>query len=189
MSIAAATTQERYQRLRRIRESLSEKGYRLTDQRILVLNAFLRNEDLKDKARDGYESRELKAIGVGEQSEHLSAEDIAIQLRREGQRVSRSTVYRMLAILEKLGLVRKLDFGDGQSRYEFIQGDEHHHHLICIKCGKAIDISGKIVESCADEVYSLANSLSKEFDFDVQTHRLEFWGICLECREKRDHCK
>jgi Fur family ferric uptake transcriptional regulator len=95
----------------------------------------------------------------------------------------------MLAILEKLGLVRKLDFGDGQSRYEFIQGDEHHHHLICIKCGKAIDISGKTVESCADEVYSLANSLSKEFDFDVQTHRLEFWGICPECREKRDHCK
>ncbi|MFQ6040963.1 MAG: transcriptional repressor [Candidatus Poribacteria bacterium] len=102
----------------------------------MVLNAFLRNEYLKDESRNGCE-----------QSGHLSADDLAIQLRKEGRRVSRSTIYRTLAILERLGLVNKLDVGDGQSRYEFIQTGKHHHHLICIKCGKAIDVSGKAIEA------------------------------------------
>jgi len=173
MNVAATTTKERYQRLRKIRDSLTEKGYRLTDQRILVLDVFLRNEELKDQLRGGHERRE-----------HLSAEDLAIQLRQEGQRISRSTVYRTLAILEKLGLVNKLDVGDGQNRYEIAQTGTHHHHLICIKCGKAIDVSEKTIEAYAGRVSNLADLLSEDFDFDVQSHRLEFWGICSECRRK-----
>jgi Fur family ferric uptake transcriptional regulator len=171
MNIAATATQERYKRLRKIRESLAEKGYRLTDQRVLILDAFLRHEDLKDGNRNGCEQRE-----------HLSAEDLAIQLRQEGQQVSRSTVYRTLAILEKLGLVSKLDLGDGQSRYEFVQTPKHHH-LICIKCGKAIDVSGKKIEAYTGKVSALVDVLNEDFDFDVQSHRLEFWGICSECRK------
>lgn len=173
MNTVTAAIQERYKRLRKVRESLAEKGYKLTDQRVLVLNAFLRNEALKDESRNGCE-----------RSEHLSADDLAMQLRKEGQRVSRSTVYRTLAILERLGLVNKLDVGDGQSRYEFAQADKHHHHLICIKCGKAIDVSGKAIEAYVGKVSALADVLSEDFDFDVQSHRLEFWGICSECRRK-----
>ena len=173
MNTVAPVTQKRYQRLRKIRENLSEKGYRLTDQRILVLDAFLRNEELKNESRNGCE-----------RSRHLSADELAMQLRKEGQRISRSTIYRTLAILEKLGLVSKLDVGDGQSRYEFAQADEHHHHLICIKCGKAIDVSGKAIEAYVGKVSALADVLSKNFDFDVQSHRLEFWGICSGCRKK-----
>lgn len=173
MNIVATATQERYQRLRKIRESLSEKGYRLTDQRILVLDAFLRNEELKNESRNGCKRKK-----------HLSAEDIAIQLRQEGRRVSRSTVYRTLAILENLGLVNKLDIGDGQSRYEFVQTGKHHHHLICIRCGKVIDVSGKAIEAYTGKVSVLEDTLSEDFDFDVQNHRLEFLGICSECRRK-----
>ena len=158
-STAATISQREYQQLGKIRETISGKGYKLTEQRIMVLDALRRNK------------------------EHLSAEDIAVQLYQEGRRVSRSTIYRTLAILEKLGLVNKLDVGDGQSRYEFAQTGKHHH-LICIKCGKAIDISGKAIEAYAGNVAALVDVLSADFDFDVQSHRLEFWGICSECRRK-----
>jgi len=173
MNTVAAATQKKYQRLKKIRESISEKGYRLTDQRILVLDTFLRNEELKDEAGNRWK-----------QSGHLSADDLVIQLHKEGRRVSRSTIYRTLAILEKLGLVNKLDVGDGQSRYEFAQTGKHHHHLICIKCGKAIDVSGKAIEAYTGKVSALEHVLSEYFDFDVQSHRFDFLGICSECRRK-----
>jgi Fur family ferric uptake transcriptional regulator len=79
------------------------------------------------------------------------------------------TVYRTLDLLSELGLVRRLDLGDGP-RYEL--AEDHHHHLICETCG---DISE--FEECPVDRDVLA-----AMDFEVGSHSLEVYGLCGTCR-------
>jgi len=94
---------------------LSELGYRLTPQRIMVLSAI---EDSDD---------------------HISAEEIYAQIVVKYPQVNISTVYRTLELLKRLGLVTETDLGGGRVRYHSAEKG-HHHHLVCQKCGTIIDI-------------------------------------------------
>ena len=94
---------------------LSEQGYRLTPQRIMVLSAI---EDSDD---------------------HISAEEIYAQIVAKYPQVNISTVYRTLELLKRLGLVTETDLGGGRVRYHSAEKG-HHHHLVCQKCGTIIDI-------------------------------------------------
>ena len=98
-----------------IANKLSELGYRLTPQRIMVLSAI---EDSND---------------------HISAEEIYTQIVAKYPQVNISTVYRTLELLKRLGLVTETDLGGGRVRYHSAEKG-HHHHLVCEKCGTIIDI-------------------------------------------------
>jgi Fe2+ or Zn2+ uptake regulation protein len=95
------------------------------------------------------------------------------------QRMSRGrcdlvTVYRSLTALEKLQLVRRCDFGDGASRYEFDGGEPHHHHLICRRCHDV-----RTLHLCvADSLERAAH----EMGFRNVSHSLELFGVCPQCR-------
>lgn len=84
------------------------------------------------------------------------------------------TLYRSLPALEKAGLVRRCDFGDGPVRYEY-QGEDghHHHHVICRKCKKVTSLDHCLIEN-------LEKGLQKQGFSDI-THSLEFFAICEEC--------
>ena len=99
---------------------LSEKGYRLTPQRIMIVSAI---ED-----SDG----------------HISAEEIYAQVVAKYPHVNISTVYRTLELLKQLGLVTETDFGEGRVRYH-PAGKGHHHHLVCQDCGAIIDLDESIL--------------------------------------------
>lgn len=94
---------------------LQEKGYRLTPQRMLVIEALHR--------ADG----------------HISAEEIYEQLHSRYPYSNISTVYRTLELLKELNLVTETDFGDGRVRYHVAEKG-HHHHLVCCRCGKITDL-------------------------------------------------
>jgi len=86
------------------------------------------------------------------------------------------TVYRSLATLEEVGLVRRCDFGDGSVRYEFLEPGHHHHHLICRNCRRV-----ETLDSC----------LVEEMELDIRkkgyanlSHSLEFFGVCPVCQKK-----
>jgi Fur family ferric uptake transcriptional regulator len=96
-------------------ETLQEKGYRLTPQRMLVIEA-LHNAD-----------------------QHISAEEIYEQLHSRYPYSNISTVYRTLELLKKLDLVTETDFGEGRVRYHVAEKG-HHHHLVCHSCGKIMDM-------------------------------------------------
>jgi len=98
-----------------IANKLSELGYRLTPQRIMILSAI---EDSDD---------------------HISAEEIYAQIVAKYPQVNISTVYRTLELLKRLGLVTETDLGGGRVRYHSAEKG-HHHHLVCQKCGAIIDI-------------------------------------------------
>ena len=88
-----------------------------------------------------------------------------------------ATVYRTMHILEKSGLVQRCDFGDGVARYELTCecGNLHHYHLICTECLCVIPIK---IEFPAD----ILREAAERTGYDRIEPRLEFFGICPECR-------
>ena len=78
-------------------------------------------------------------------------------------------------ILEKTGVIIKHDFGDGAAKYEFFMKEKGiHHHLICKKCGKIIEISGLLSED-------LDKRLLEEEGFESKDQHLKIYGYCKEC--------
>jgi len=88
--------------------------------------------------------------------------------------VDRVTVFRMLNNFLDRGLIKKIEFGEGKSRYE-LNGPEHHH-LICESCGNVEDISYCNVENFGDEV-------NRQKKFLIRRHTLEFYGLCNNCQK------
>jgi Fur family ferric uptake transcriptional regulator len=92
---------------------------------------------------------------------------------RAGRRVGRASVYRVLDELESLGLVSRVDVGDGIARYEPHRG--HHHHLVCDGCGR--------LEPFQDDALELAiRRLADRVSFDVSDHDVTLHGCCERCR-------
>ena len=105
-----------------IASKLSEQGYRLTPQRMMILSAIENSDD------------------------HISAEEIYAQVLAKYPHVNISTVYRTLELLKQLGLVTETDLGGGRVRYH--PADKgHHHHLVCTECGAIIDLDESLLAS------------------------------------------
>ena len=108
----------------------------------------------------------------------LSALDIEERLRDEGRSVGRASVYRALEQLVGLGLITRIDVGDGIARYEAAHpSGEHHHHMICDDCGAVAPFEDAELER------SLAQ-LAGRLSFRVDDHEVVLHGSC-GCREVR----
>ena len=86
------------------------------------------------------------------------------------------TVYRCLATLAKVGLVRRCDFGDGNSRYEFSGSGHHHHHIICNACQHV-----EVLDACLIEDLE---RLVRDKGYLEISHSLEFFGVCSDCQKR-----
>ena len=88
-----------------------------------------------------------------------------------------ATIYRSMHLLEKMGMVKRFDFGDGAARFELVgEGDDgHHHHLVCTRCSEVVEID----ECFPDEI---EKRIAAENGFKAVTHKLEFFGICPDCQ-------
>src|SRR5271166_4854841 len=86
----------------------------------------------------------------------LSAQEIEEALRRgeqQGRPVGRASIYRALELLYDLGLINRLDLGDGTGRYELTDpAGEHHHHLLCDRCGRLVAFDDPALEQAIDRV-------------------------------------
>jgi Fe2+ or Zn2+ uptake regulation protein len=95
--------------------------------------------------------------------------------------VPRSSAYRHLVDLQQAGVVRRITANDEFSRYELAEDlTEHHHHLLCVSCGKVIDVTPSPVfeQSVAHAVGQLAEAEG----FQPHSHSLDVLGICAACR-------
>ncbi len=88
--------------------------------------------------------------------------------------MSLTTVYRNVMMIKSLGEVLELGFPDGSNRYD---GNKPfpHPHVICVKCHKIIDPDLSNLKDLTAEV-------AQETDFEIITHRVDFFGICPHCR-------
>ena len=89
-----------------------------------------------------------------------------------------ATIYRSMKLLVELGLVERFDFGDGVARFELAGHHpvDHHHHLICTNCQAVHEL-----EECFPEEFQ--HRIAERHGFANVTHKLEFFGICPNCRE------
>jgi Fur family ferric uptake transcriptional regulator len=102
-----------------------------------------------------------------------SAQDIHDLLRRNGEHVGLSTVYRTLQALADGGEVDVLRTGDGEALYRRCSAT-HHHHLVCRSCGRTVEVEGPAVEQWADAV-------ADRHGFTAVSHSLEIFGTCPDC--------
>lgn len=105
----------------------------------------------------------------------LSAQEIAAKLRRGGSSVGLASVYRALELLHGMGLVQKVDLGDGGSRFEpILPGGEHHHHAVCDRCGRVTAFADERLESDLER-------LARRLRHSISAHEVVIHGACGRC--------
>jgi Fur family ferric uptake transcriptional regulator len=109
-----------------------------------------------------------------QEGEHLSPSDVLALGQSIYPALSRATVYRTLDLLTELGLIRPILLGDTSQRYVGSEGG--HHHLVCSGCGAIFEF-----DRCG--VDRLAVALAAQFQFQVRSHLLEFYGTCKDCQQ------
>ena len=98
------------------KDYLKEIKLKVTNQRLKILEAFLKTE------------------------KHLTCDDLYLIIRRNHPDIGYTTVYRTLKLIQRTGLAREADLGDKVLRLEHEYGHKHHDHLICLKCGRFFEV-------------------------------------------------
>jgi len=136
-----------------VKEKFKKEGYKLTTQRRVILDAIIENQE-----------------------KHLNPEEIYDIVKIKYPEIGIATVYRTLQLLEKLNIINKLNFDDGYNRYELNKNSDNHHHLICLKCGKVMEVKLDLLEK-------LENEIEEENGFKIVDHNVKFFGYCADCQE------
>lgn len=143
--------------LSELKEHLKQKQFKMTVQRQRVLSVF--NENVE---------------------KHLSAEDVYKIMQAEKDGIGLATIYRTLELLCSIGMLAKVNFGDGRARYELNNETEthHHHHLLCLACDKIMEIDNDLFEELESEI-------ADKNGFQIIDHNVTFFGYCKECQNKK----
>jgi Fur family transcriptional regulator, ferric uptake regulator len=109
----------------------------------------------------------------------LSAHEIADKLRESGGAVGIASVYRALELLDGLGLVQRVDTGEGGTRYEaVVPGGHHHHHVVCESCGRVAAFEDERLEEAIER-------LGRRLRHEVSGHEVMIRGACPSCAPRR----
>jgi Fur family ferric uptake transcriptional regulator len=106
--------------------------------------------------------------------EFRSAQELYDELRRRGENVGLTTVYRTLQSMASAGMVDTLRTDSGEAVYRQCSG-HHHHHLVCRSCGCTVEVGDREVETWASQV-------AAEHGFSDVSHTIEIFGTCTDCR-------
>lgn len=106
---------------------------------------------------------------------HPAADEIYEMVRQKLPHISLGTVYRNLDILSEHGMIRKLELGGSQRRFDGMAKD--HYHLRCTGCGRVEDAPVEPDEGIEDRLREVS-------DYEIVGHRLEFVGLCPQCIQK-----
>ena len=141
------------------KKRLKEKGLKVTNQRLVVLEALETSSN-----------------------QHLTAEQIFDLVKADNPEIGLATVYRTIQVLLELHLIDRVNFDDGSERYEIVRmgtkgARHHHHHLICINCGKVFEFE-------EDMMQGLETEIEKKTGFHVIDHEVKLYGYCKECGGK-----
>lgn len=132
---------------------LRENGLQVTAQRIAVLKAVARLP-------------------------HVTADDIAENVRSQIGTISRQAVYDTVTILAEKGIIRRIQPAGSPARYEDRVGD-NHHHLICRSCDELVDVDCAVGDT---PCLTAANDLGYEID----EAEVIYWGTCPDCLQKNN---
>ncbi len=112
------------------------------------------------------------------ENQHLSAEDLYKKLLEQGDEVGVATVYRVLNQFDDAGIVTRHHFEGGKSVFELTH-QEHHDHLVCLKCGEVIEFNDPLIED-------QQNLIAAKYGIKLTNHSLYLYGepVDGECNHK-----
>jgi len=108
---------------------------------------------------------------------HFDVEELFEKMRKQGNHISRATIYRTIPLLLKSGLITETLRCQDKISYENIFNKKHHDHLLCVKCGKIIEFYNEKIEKLQEEV-------CRQHNFVPIEHRLGIKGYCEDCYKK-----
>ena len=148
--------QKKLRDIEEIKFYLKSKGYKLTAQRECILGIIIENKD-----------------------KHLTVDEIYKYVYEKNRTIGIATVYRTILLFEELGVISKLIFDDRIIRYELSSLDEEHthHHLICVKCNKIMEVKEDLLEE-------LEKQVEDKYEFKILDHNLKILGICNKCNNQ-----
>jgi Fur family ferric uptake transcriptional regulator len=106
---------------------------------------------------------------------HFTAADLLADARRQGLPLGRATVFRNLELLTELGALERLDLPSGEHAYIACE-PEHHHHVVCRTCGRAVEVADSGLQSVVAEI-------ARRSGYVIDSHRLELFGLCPQHQE------
>jgi ferric uptake regulation protein len=138
-------------------------------------------EELKLKLKDEgfkltHQRRNIVEVLLSANGKHMSSEEIYDIVKKDCPEIGLATVYRTLQVLDKLGYTNKLNLDDGCVRYELSldKNAHNHHHLVCKKCSKIIEVEEDLLDQLEDVI-------KEKYGFDVENHDVKFNGYCSNC--------
>ncbi|TQF73481.1 transcriptional repressor [Rhodococcus spelaei] len=114
---------------------------------------------------------------LDEIDEFRSAQDLHDELRKRGEGIGLTTVYRTLQTLAEAGTVDMLRTDSGESVYRRCSSG-HHHHLVCRRCGYTVEVEGPTVEQWS-------HTIAEDNGFTDVSHTVEIFGTCRNCATAR----
>ncbi len=132
---------------------------------------------IKNKNINFTSERKLILQIIQDYNTHFDAEELHDYIIKKGEKLSRATIYRSLALFTEGGIIKQTIRKQGRAVYELVLGQNHHDHLICIKCGN-------IIEFVNPDIEELQNTVCEKYDFKPVEHTLSIKGLCKECLKK-----
>lgn len=107
---------------------------------------------------------------------HPTANEVYEMLRKRLPNISLGTVYRNLEILSENGMIQKLELAGTQKRFDGM--NDFHYHARCVACGRVDDVA-------LDLMPMIDESAMRSTNYEIFSHRLEFIGLCPDCRKRQ----
>jgi len=115
------------------------------------------------------EQRRVVARVLQDSKDHPDVEELYARASKVDAGISLATVYRTVKLFEETGILDRLEFGDGRSRYEDAER-EHHDHLIDIN-------TGKVIEFVDPDIEALQEKIAAKLGYELRGHKLELYGV------------
>lgn len=115
------------------------------------------------------EQRRVIARVLQDSHDHPDVEELYARASKVDAGISLATVYRTVKLFEETGILERLEFGDGRSRYEDAER-EHHDHLIDLS-------TGKVIEFVDPEIEALQEKIAEKLGYTLRGHKLELYGV------------
>src|SRR5262245_9990740 len=100
-------------------------------QEVITTAENVFREFLKDRGLKYTRERQVLFEGVMRKDEHFEVEQLFLELRQQGHRIARATIYRTLPLLVTCGIIKQVQLGNKQTHYEHTYGQDPHDHMIC----------------------------------------------------------
>ncbi len=123
------------------------------------------------------EARRAIASLVDARVGHFTAANLIADARARRQSIGRATIFRSLDLFTDLRVVERLDLPTGDHAYVRCE-PEHHHHVVCERCGRSDDVS-----DCG--LAEVAHAIARRTGYAIESHRLELFGLCPACQGSR----